>query len=156
MSGSTRATSRKGVPKGPVVHKLTNVRPELQVADCAGCGPDSPIVYKSSNKHWRCRVGNRRSTPESRYARQLRFTYGLDTNDYDRLLAEQGGSCAICDRPCASGRRLAVDHDHACCPTRSCGKCVRGLLCGTCNRSLGGFRDDPELLLRAVAYLANH
>lgn len=42
----------------------------------------------------------------------------------------QGGTCAICDQPCASGRRLAVDHDHV---TNR----IRGLLCAKCNSCLG-------------------
>lgn len=52
-------------------------------------------------------------------------------------------------------QNFVVDHDHTCCPgKRSCGRCVRGLLCNRCNRALGQFGDDIETLRRAVAYLA--
>lgn len=79
---------------------------------------------------------------------------GTTAQRYDELIAQQGGGCAICAQPCRSGRSLAVDHDHACCPGRtSCGECVRGLLCSDCNNGLGRFRDDLELLARAMDYL---
>ncbi len=58
------------------------------------------------------------------------------------MLAEQDGLCAICREAPAD----QVDHDHAT-------KRVRGLLCFNCNGALGQFRDRPELMLRAVAYL---
>jgi hypothetical protein len=49
---------------------------------------------------------------------------------------------------------LAVDHDHNCCPSKkTCGKCIRGLLCMDCNRGLGYFRDDTARLDRAISYL---
>lgn len=32
---------------------------------------------------------------------------------------------------------------------------VRGLLCNLCNQALGLFKDSPELLARATAYLHN-
>ena len=51
-------------------------------------------------------------------------------------------------------KRLVIDHDHACCPgTRSCGKCVRGLLCNWCNRLLGMAFDNPAILAGAIQYL---
>lgn len=88
----------------------------------------------------------------------LKATYQMTVEQYDEMLAAQGGGCAICGAPDGdgSGRRLHVDHDHSCCPgDRACGKCNRGLLCKACNTGLGGFRDDPNLLKGAVRYLSN-
>ncbi|MET8311639.1 endonuclease VII domain-containing protein [Micromonospora sp. NPDC005173] len=80
--------------------------------------------------------------------------HNLPVIAYLDLLASQGGVCAICKEPPGASTRLVVDHRHSCCPTRnsSCGKCVRGLLCGTCNAAIGLFREDPEIFRRAIAY----
>lgn len=87
--------------------------------------------------------------------RGLRSKYGLTREAYDEMKAHQGGGCAICGAPeSLRGTRLAVDHDHSCCPgRRSCGACVRGLLCNECNTLLGKAGDDPERLMRAARYL---
>lgn len=79
--------------------------------------------------------------------------YGITPERYDEMLAEQGGGCWICGRtPEEEGRALAVDHDHGCCPQqkRSCGRCVRALLCQNCNNGLGRFGDSPARLARAL------
>lgn len=76
----------------------------------------------------------------------LRKKFGVSVEQYDAMLAQQNGGCAICGRQCSSGRMLAVDHDHL---TNR----VRGLLCGQCNNGLGRFRDDVELLRKAIVYL---
>ena len=89
-------------------------------------------------------------------SRHLLRNYGLGPGEYETRLQEQGGLCAICRIP--TDRRLHVDHDHSCCPTngKSCGRCVRGLLCSSCNTGLGSFRDSPTTLQAAVAYLASY
>jgi hypothetical protein len=81
------------------------------------------------------------------YARRqyLAAKFRLDQDEYDRLLAAQGGRCAICHHVQPSGY-LAVDHDLA------SGR-IRGLLCTSCKNGLGGFLDSPERLRAAVAYL---
>ena len=76
--------------------------------------------------------------------------YGITLDDYNRMFAEQEGRCAICKtHQCATGRVLAVDHDHV------TGK-VRGLLCQACNTAIGKLNDDPELIHKAAEYVASH
>lgn len=73
---------------------------------------------------------------------------------YRELHAKQDGKCAMCGES-PTGRHLSVDHDHACCPEdSSCGSCVRGLLCQTCNSALGVLENQP-LRARAAAYLSS-
>lgn len=64
--------------------------------------------------------------------------YGITPEQYASLLEKQNNVCAICKKPDAELRQLSVDHNHKCCATQAkcCGKCVRGLLCGKCNRLL--------------------
>lgn len=81
--------------------------------------------------------------------------YGLTPEQYVEMLDKQGGVCAICKKPEAKKKRLAVDHDHSCCSgIKSCGKCIRGLLCSLCNNGLGSFQDDVQALRAAVDYLS--
>lgn len=88
--------------------------------------------------------------PARNFIQRLRYVYGMTQERYDGLLLLQHGTCAICQREA----KLHVDHDHACCPTdRTCGRCIRGLLCPNCNNGLGRFGDDPDVLERAAAYL---
>lgn len=58
---------------------------------------------------------------------------------------QQGGKCLICELAVPL-MGSAIDHNHA------TGE-FRGVLCKTCNRALGMFRDSPRILRRAVEYL---
>lgn len=88
---------------------------------------------------------------------RIRRNYGITLDQYEAMLTAQGGGCAICGTVPEDGRALHIDHDHACCPTRkkSCGKCVRGLLCEDCNRVLGMFADRVPRFEAAIDYLKN-
>lgn len=74
--------------------------------------------------------------------------YGLTVEDYERMLTDQGGTCAVCGDP-PGAKALAIDHDHA------TGR-ARALLCVRCNTALGHALDDPARLLALAAYVSQH
>lgn len=84
--------------------------------------------------------------------------YGLSKEDYLALEAQQNYSCAICGVSGETyGNNWAIDHDHTCCSgEKSCGTCVRGLLCINCNVGLGNFKDSALLLSKATTYLETY
>lgn len=133
---------------------------------CSKCGNPRDGAHKSY-----CRACERirdkeRQEPEHRRRalksrrRTLRRSYNMTLEEFDLLLASQGGGCAGCGAAnttlvipaerSAKGARggLHVDHDH------STGT-VRGILCGSCNAALGRVRDDPATLRALAAYLEN-
>jgi len=79
---------------------------------------------------------------------RLKQRYGLRPSSFERMSESQRGACAICGGP-PGEQGLHVDHDH------KTGK-VRALLCFECNSGLGKFREDPQLLAAAIAYLEHH
>lgn len=84
--------------------------------------------------------------PNSRKREWLQRLYGVTLAQYNALLISQNGVCAICQKLCATGRALSVDHCH------ETGH-IRGLLCGNCNRALGALQDSPNNCLAAASYL---
>lgn len=87
---------------------------------------------------------------------QMSKRHGITLKKYQEILEQQNKLCAICKRECDRFPNLSVDHDHLCCPgsvRKSCGNCVRGLLCNNCNLMLGYAKDDIERLYRAIEYL---
>ncbi|MFI6503564.1 endonuclease VII domain-containing protein [Nonomuraea typhae] len=75
----------------------------------------------------------------------LKRRYGITEDDFERMLALQGGLCAICQVVPGT----FVDHSHA------TGE-VRGILCFNCNNALGHFGDDHVLMEAAALYLEGH
>lgn len=77
--------------------------------------------------------------------------YSLAIDDFIQMLESQQNSCAICgDKFKPEGTvQWNVDHDHI------SGK-VRGILCNSCNRAIGYFKDDPDRCEKAALYLKNH
>ena len=93
---------------------------------------------------------------EQRRKEWLKSLYKMTPEDYDQLLKSQGGVCAICQQICKTKRGLSIDHNHLCCAgNRSCGKCIRGLLCSNCNRAIGMLQEDIAIFNRAIAYLTS-
>jgi hypothetical protein len=71
---------------------------------------------------------------------------GITKDQYNIVFDIQKGKCAICKKPSKDGSSLAMDHNHK---TNE----FRGLLCKKCNRALGLFGDNIDVLTNAVIYL---
>lgn len=99
----------------------------------------------------------RLNNPEKTKTYDLKRYFGIELLEYKQLLEDQRGLCAICrgkefakkHDSTKEIRDFAVDHDH------KTGK-VRGLLCTNCNKGLGHFQDDADLVMKAALYLEKH
>ena len=101
--------------------------------------------HKSNRGHIKKKDPNRLKVQKRR--EQLRYRFNLTIDEYDKMLENQQGKCAIC----GGGRekqkyKFSVDHCHA------TGK-IRGILCQNCNAGLGLFKDNPQSLTNAITYL---
>jgi|SRR5665213_3065796 len=87
--------------------------------------------------------------PTSARARKLKHYYNITSEDYNKMLLMQEYRCALCMKHQDELKlALGIDHNHDCCPgDKSCGKCIRGLLCNPCNVDLGRY----EILIRQAA-----
>lgn len=117
-------------------------------------------IMKRVRERWFGFSAEERRDMQRRVQRLSKFK--LTPEDYEDMLAEQRGVCAICKNPethTYKGRvtELVVDHNRGCCSgKKSCGKCVRGLLCHNCNAGLGMFKDNLDSLAAAFMYLKAH
>lgn len=131
--------------------------------DCKECFAGRARDWYSRNrgkaienaKRWRQENLERaQATRRARYAvtreraqeQHLTRTFGMSLVDYDRMLAAQGGVCAICRHSPRPGERFHVDHHDE-------RGGVRGILCVRCNNALGQFLEDVDIAQRAVDYL---
>jgi len=103
---------------------------------------ENPEKYRAKQREYR-ETGRKKLSDRKSH---LKRKYGMTLDDYEAMLAAQGGVCAICGKPRPEERTLHVDHDH------ETGE-IRGLLCFRCNNALGDFDDDYELFQAAADYL---
>lgn len=106
--------------------------------------------YKRQNRKRREHDGELFSLRKVCYARRI------TPEDYFKMLEAQENKCGICglEETCKDPRhdrvrRLSIDHCHR---TGN----VRGLLCHSCNTAIGKFKDDIELLHKAIRYITKH
>lgn len=82
----------------------------------------------------------------------LKSMYNLTEDEYQKMYDKNNGKCWICKKEVSY--YLHIDHDHSCCSgEKSCGKCIRGLLCHSCNSLLGHAKDSPDILKASIKYL---
>lgn len=146
-----------GLARGTVQRRLIKAgvhRPKRRVSDgCATCIrcerslPVSEFPNLMECSSYVCKTCKRGDL----HTYQIK-KLGCTRDQYAALLESQKGVCAICgaDEGHKSkngvSARLAVDHDY------ETGE-IRGLLCMSCNRGLGRFKDSPEFLKAALRYL---
>lgn len=109
----------------------------------------NPEKYKKLNRDWQQR------SPKNIKNAHLKHSYKLTLDQFNEMLKKQNNGCAVCGKINENGYSLYVDHDHSCCPTeKSCGKCVRGLLCNNCNLAIGFLKENVNIFTRCIDYLS--
>ena len=133
---------------------------------CAKCGVRKPLTDYHRNKSGKDGRRELYKIYQSNYSKNRRASwtqeerqrdrdyhrnawllrkYGISVVEYEKLLVNQDGVCAICHLP-PDSEFLVVDHNHL------TGK-IRGLLHRWCNSFIGLLQDDPKLLRAAADYL---
>lgn len=139
---------------------------------CNKCGAEKPLEdfpkvgNKTDRRRPECKECRRAATkafreadptwPERQRTSILKYKFGITTEQYDQMLEKQGGTCAICkrDNPGEGKKFFSVDHDHNCCKgQKTCGNCIRGLLCSWCNVGISYMEDDSSRMRAAAEYL---
>lgn len=120
---------------------------------CWECGKsDLPLTPKGwlARYHLECQREMQRRREREKYwanrdvvrRRQRAKNMGMTPAQLDALYAKYDSRCGVCgvheSEVPSKYAKLHIDHDHTCCPGagKSCGKCVRGLLCPRCNSLL--------------------
>ena len=118
---------------------------------------------KTASREWRTKNPERYKQLQDAWNRDhgraatLRSKFRMTEDDVDSLLLSQGSRCAICRTD--NAKKWCIDHDHKCCPVgktgtrKTCGKCVRGILCDPCNVGIAKLGDNPTILTAAIEYL---
>lgn len=134
--------------------------------DCLACGRKATSEYQKANpekanesaKRYYARHPEKRraikrawyaANPERYKGIQRRHSYGIEPEQYDRMLLAQANKCAICALDFTKSDRVTtphVDHNHTT-------GAVRGLLCGNCNSGIGKLMDSPDIVSHALDYL---
>ena len=78
---------------------------------------------------------------------QVKKLYGLSQIQYEKMVKS---GCQVC----GSIDKLCIDHDHSCCPgAKTCGKCIRGILCHKCNSAEGYLKSDLDLIMKLYEHV---
>jgi len=129
---------------------------------CSKCGDPKPLseFYKDKQKtsgyRPECKECGKEVSDNYERDREktnwnnIKWKTGITKDQYLIMLKDQDNTCAICKRPREDFNiNFSIDHDHET-------LLIRGLLCSSCNKGLGHFYDDINLLKNAIEYLTNN
>lgn len=111
---------------------------------CRPCANSWHREYRKLNPGLR-----ERYAPSIKYPRKsyLKREYKLTQSEYEEMLYQQSGGCAVCGKTAPGGRgSFHIDHNHE-------SGVIRGLLCAPCNMGIGQLGDSADRLRLAIAYL---
>lgn len=123
--------------------------------NCKGAPYDRAYYCKTcalsnARKHHVLRYKKDEAYTKAKRASWIKQRFGISLEEYEGILASQNNECAICEvKLLASGYLTHLDHSH------KTGK-IRAFLCTNCNRGLGHFQDNQDLLRKAADYLDTH
>ncbi len=129
--------------------------------ECSKCREYKPWpeFHQSNPKSAVCKPCWREHVRKSRLVRE----FGITVEQYEWLEEQQGGVCFLCDEKETTNHHksgtlyyLSIDHDHGCGrhpAKQACPHCIRALLCGLCNRTVGGAEKRPAVAVRFADYL---
>ena len=146
-----RRNSPDAKARGAAYHKIYCRKPENKIKkqeyDRGYRKENRPKLNERSKQF-------RDDNPEYIRDQWLRRTFNKTLIEWNATFELQGHACLVCEKQKTDNSGWHTDHDHSCCSgTRSCGKCVRGILCGPCNKGLGHFNDDVVRIRRAADYI---
>jgi len=138
-------------PRNKLRESADRFRPETQEAKCIECNAWKHIDQFYVDRS--CSYGRMSVCKECQLKVNRQRSYKITPEQYNEMLAAQGGCCKICGAlPSSKSNRkhtvLSVDHCHVT-------GAVRGLLCARCNHVLGLAEDSPAILSSASQYLAS-
>lgn len=145
VSGCNRPVEGRGMCQTHVKHfrKTGEVKEIAEIQRRSDWGETCFITWCES-----------RPTSKGFCSKHSRVTHQYSLTVEQALRLFDAPECDICGTTNPGRRDFHIDHDHSCCDRPgSCGKCVRGLLCGMCNRAMGSARDLPERLRKMADYL---
>ena len=116
--------------------------------ECSNCKENLP--YQAFNKFSDSKDGYQGYCRQCMKKKKALYRYGLREEEYDEAMSRD--TCDLCDRNYEEfGLKKCIDHDH----NERLHVSYRGTICDECNKGLGNFRDDQNLLHNAANYLAS-
>lgn len=128
---------------------------------CKKCSSNKSLKYYHENKiqnqkKYNTRIAKLRKENPEKYRMTVRLSVykklGLiiTKEEYEELCKKQNYKCAICNGEAKGFKKnLCLDHDHNTLQ-------IRGLLCDKCNKALGHFQDNIDIITNALNYLKKY
>lgn len=132
-------SKERRLKKISLVRQWEKLNPEKRIAYKKQYYEKNKEHIKQKSRDWY------QSNKDNYHERAIYRKYGVTKEQYNDLIVSQDLKCAICGDG-TQKKKMFIDHNHRT-------GVIRGLLCTRCNVGLGMFKDNPEVLSKAIKYL---